>query len=197
MASKLVKIRLSLKGRPLKTYKFDKQTITVGRSPDADIVLENPGISREHCKLEMTARGYYVVEDLGSANGTFLNDERVDREYLMNNDVVRVGKFAMWANYEEDKRHETAAADKFASPQAFEGTTVLSMNELEEMMTTSKRETAPPMEAPTPIEAVRPATKPVPAPVKRPMADMLAMGIIVFVVGALFGGVVVWFFLGR
>lgn len=131
-AKRLLKIRLSLKGRPIKTYTFNKEVITVGRNPEADIFLDNPGVSRDHLKLEMTTRGFYAVEDLGSANGTFLNDQPIKREYLMNNDVVHVGKFSIWVSYEEDRRG--TGADRKTAPQMFEGTTVLSTDELEEMI---------------------------------------------------------------
>jgi len=135
---RLLKVRLSLKGRPIKTYTFKQDAITVGRSPECDIVLDNPSVSREHCKLEMTPRGYYAVEDLGSANGVFLNDQPVKREFLMNNDVVRVGKFSMWVSYDEDRRGSDEKGFH-TSPQAFAGTTVLSTDELEAMIETSKR----------------------------------------------------------
>jgi predicted component of type VI protein secretion system len=135
---RLLKIRLSLKGRPIKTYTFKKDMITVGRNPDADIFLDNPGVSREHFKLEMTPRGYYAVEDLGSANGTYLNDQPVKREYLMNNDVIRVGKFSLWVSYDEDRRGSRSSSIFNASPAVFEGTTVLSAEEIDEMITVSK-----------------------------------------------------------
>lgn len=142
---RLLKIRLSLKGRPIKTYTFKQDVITVGRSPECDIVLDNPSVSREHCKMEMTPRGYYAVEDLGSANGVFLNDQPVKREFLMNNDVVRVGKFSLWTSYDEDRRG-TADPGFQTAPDAFAGTTVLSTHELEAMIETSKQaedETSP------------------------------------------------------
>jgi len=134
--SKLMKIRVSLKGRPIKSYTFNQDVIMIGRNPEADIFLDNPGISREHLRLEMTSRGFYAAEDLGSANGTYLNDQPIKREYLMNNDVVRIGKFSLWVSYEEDRRE----SEESIHPQAstFEGTTVLSADELEGMMTTAK-----------------------------------------------------------
>lgn len=134
--SKLMKVRVSLKGRPIKSYTFNQDVIMIGRNPEADIFLDNPGISREHLRLEMTSRGFYAAEDLGSANGTYLNDQPIKREYLMNNDVVRIGKFSLWVSYEEDRRDGENAIHPQAS--TFEGTTVLSADELEGMMTTSK-----------------------------------------------------------
>jgi hypothetical protein len=149
---RLLKIRLSLKGRPIKTFTFNKEVITVGRNPEADIFLDNPGVSRDHLKLEMTSRGFYAVEDLGSANGTFLNDQPIKREYLMNNDVVRVGKFSLWVNYEEDRR--TLSASGRLHPQVFEGTTVLSTDELEVMMHQVQESDAdaPALPQPEPLE---------------------------------------------
>jgi len=73
----LIRIRLSLKGRPIKSYCFNQDAITIGRDPGADIYLDNPGVSREHCRLERLPNGHYCVKDSNSANGTFLNDERV------------------------------------------------------------------------------------------------------------------------
>src|SRR5262245_23117733 len=149
---RLLKIRLSLKGRPIKTFTFNKEVITVGRNPEADVFLDNPGVSRDHVKLEMTSRGFYAVEDLGSANGTFLNDQPIKREYLMNNDVVRLGKFSLWINYEEDRRTISGAGK--LHPQSFEGTTVLSTDELEEMMhhAQASEPDAPLLPEPEPIE---------------------------------------------
>lgn len=131
---KVLKIRVSLKGRPLHAFRFVKDVIEVGRDPDADIFLDNPSISRHHLKIERTPGGYYAAEDLGSSNGTYVNDKQIRREYLMKNDVVRVGKYALWVTYEEDARSVPTEAGKPVSPKTYEGTTVLSVSELEEMM---------------------------------------------------------------
>lgn len=136
-ATKLLKVRISLKGRPLKSYTFTQDVITVGRNPESDIFLDNPGVSRDHVKLEMTTRGFYAAEDLGSANGTFLNDQQIKREYLMNNDVLRIGKFSLWVSYEEDRRD--VGEEKSAPLSSFQGTTVLSAEELEGMIATSRQ----------------------------------------------------------
>jgi len=186
--SKLIKIRLSLKGRPIKSYAFNQPVITVGRNPEADIVLDNAGVSRDHLKIEQTPGGYYAAEDLTSANGTFVNGEKVTREYLMNNDVVRVGKFSMWIGYEEDRR-----ADRVDSPgvtaNAFQGTTVLSVAEMGDMIEAmgQENEAAPRLEVVPGIEG-HAVTPPRPLPTWLPVA--MAVG------GALVGAVVVWMVMG-
>ncbi|MEP7028136.1 MAG: FHA domain-containing protein, partial [Candidatus Eisenbacteria bacterium] len=91
MAEQLLKLRVTLKGRPVRAYSFKKECVTVGRNPESDVFLDNPGISRDHCKLEQTPSGLYLVHDLDSANGVFVNEVQVARQPLMNNDVLRIG----------------------------------------------------------------------------------------------------------
>ncbi len=64
--------------------------VRLGRLPDCDIVLEDVGISREHAELVRLGEGW-EVRDLGSRNGTFVNDEQVERRRLSPGDVVRLG----------------------------------------------------------------------------------------------------------
>ena len=139
---RLLKVRLTLKGRPVRTYVFRSQTVTVGRNPEADVFLDNPGVSREHLKFHPTVRGTWVVEDLGSANGTIVNEAKVLRHELAENDIVHVGKYSLWISYEEDRRQDDAA-NKVTMSNESEGTTVLSVAELQEMMHSVQRAEAP------------------------------------------------------
>jgi ABC transport system ATP-binding/permease protein len=68
-----------------------KDTLTVGRDADCDIVLDYPNVSRRHCRLTRAAKGYRL-EDLHSRNGTYLNRVRIAQtENLNSGDEVRVG----------------------------------------------------------------------------------------------------------
>ena len=136
----LLKVRLSLKGRPLRTYTFDQKSIAIGRDPNCDIFLDNTGISRSHATIELTPGGY-MVEDQGSANGTFLNDNPIQREYIGHNDVIQIGKFALWLGLDADRREKDLLAAT-AKPEAFEGTTVLSTEQMVEMQRKSRDEEA-------------------------------------------------------
>ncbi len=65
--------------------------VTIGRLPDNDIVIENPAVSGHHaCVFRDGDR--FAIEDLGSRNGTFVNERRVTRHTLTHGDVVLVGK---------------------------------------------------------------------------------------------------------
>ena len=154
-SAKLLKIRLSLKGRPIRAYVFDQDCVLVGRNPDADVFLDNSSISRDHLKIERTPQGYRV-EDLNSANGTFVNDRLVRRDYLAHEDVVRIGKFSLWISLEEDRRGETPHAE--SSPTALEGTTLLRARELDEMMQTVRQTDRTPPAEPFPAQATVPAS---------------------------------------
>jgi pSer/pThr/pTyr-binding forkhead associated (FHA) protein len=67
---------------------------TVGRAPRADFVVDAPLVSRLHCQL--TAMDDTLqVEDLKSTNGTFVNDQRIERASLTNGDRLRVGRVEM------------------------------------------------------------------------------------------------------
>lgn len=76
-------------------YALDKETVLAGRHPDSDIFLDDITVSRRHA--EFTRRGDgYVVRDVGSLNGTYLNRDRIDEEApLGNGDEVQIGKFKL------------------------------------------------------------------------------------------------------
>lgn len=103
--AQVIKLRLSLMGRPVRNYAFEKPVISVGRDPAADIYVDNPGVSRDHFRLERVGAGEYQIVDLGSANGTFVNDQMVNTALVHNNDVIRFGKYTLWIGYEQDRRN--------------------------------------------------------------------------------------------
>lgn len=67
----------------------------LGRDDSADIILDDPGISRRHSEIRVTTDGPHVVaniRDLGSTNGTFVNSERVTSQRLSDGDRITVGR---------------------------------------------------------------------------------------------------------
>jgi pSer/pThr/pTyr-binding forkhead associated (FHA) protein len=66
----------------------------LGRHPDSEIMLDDITVSRRHAVIERTAEGY-VVTDAGSLNGTYVNQERIDRVVLHHGDELQVGKFRL------------------------------------------------------------------------------------------------------
>ncbi len=67
----------------------------LGRHPDSDIELDDITVSRRHAEIEHVAAGY-VVRDVGSLNGTYVNAERIEGDVALNQgDEVQVGKFKL------------------------------------------------------------------------------------------------------
>ena len=74
------------------TYVLAAGNTTVGRHPESDIFLNDVTVSRQHCRFVVTDDGL-IVEDSGSTNGTYVNEERVDKATLEAGDEVLVGRF--------------------------------------------------------------------------------------------------------
>ncbi len=75
-------------------YVLDKEVTRVGRHPESDIFLDDITVSRRHAEFVRGAAGY-VVRDVGSLNGTYVNRERIDEVALASGDEVQVGKFKL------------------------------------------------------------------------------------------------------
>jgi DNA-binding winged helix-turn-helix (wHTH) protein len=73
------------------TLLLKAEEILIGRKSDADLVLNNPYVSRHHAKLLRGALGYVIV-DLGSTHGTFVNSHQVTQHELQSGDRVALGK---------------------------------------------------------------------------------------------------------
>jgi pSer/pThr/pTyr-binding forkhead associated (FHA) protein len=77
------------------TYRLPIGSVrTVGRAPRADFVVEAALVSRLHCQITAGTDTLEVV-DLSSTNGTFVNDQRVDRARLTTGDRLRVGRLEL------------------------------------------------------------------------------------------------------
>lgn len=136
----VLKLELRIKDKILKTYAFTQDVVEIGRIPTADVFIDNTGISRYHTRIEKSIGGPYVVKDLGSTNGTYVNDKRIKEKVLEDNDVISINKFKMQVSIEE------ADMDEFQSdgisPDAFEGTTVLNTEQISRLNTSLQNDPA-------------------------------------------------------
>jgi len=67
-----------------------------GRHPDSDIFLDDVTVSRRHAEFRRDPDGTgFLVQDVGSLNGTYLNRERIETAELASGDEVQVGKFRL------------------------------------------------------------------------------------------------------
>jgi hypothetical protein len=67
---------------PGKTFSLSKNDVIIGRDINTDIVINSAEVSRRHARLRLEGGGY-VIEDLGSTNGTFVNGQRLTGRHLL------------------------------------------------------------------------------------------------------------------
>jgi diguanylate cyclase (GGDEF)-like protein len=79
--------------------------VILGRSPDSHVWVHDDDVSRKHARVERDGGGYAVV-DLASANGTFVNGERVTKHMLTDGDVVQIGPHVSFRYCLTDGDHE-------------------------------------------------------------------------------------------
>ncbi|MGD8596760.1 MAG: FHA domain-containing protein [Anaerolineae bacterium] len=97
------------------------QPLTVGRHEDADIVLTDPQVSRQHAEIAMQG-GKWVIRDLGSANGTFVNGQRLAGLYVLeSNDIVEVGQTRFRFEMMTDLAEQDTLVDRLPIPAAAGG----------------------------------------------------------------------------
>lgn len=75
-------------------FYLDRPRLTVGRNPASDIFLNDVTVSRSHAVIEVGPDGV-TIEDVGSLNGTYVGDVRVDKAALKHGDVVQIGRFQL------------------------------------------------------------------------------------------------------
>jgi pSer/pThr/pTyr-binding forkhead associated (FHA) protein len=75
-------------------FLLDADEVSTGRHPSSDIFLDDVTVSRRHAVFAKEGDGY-VVRDIGSLNGTYVNRERIDEARLEQGDEVQIGKFRL------------------------------------------------------------------------------------------------------
>ena len=76
-------------------YLLGDQVVRAGRHPESDIFLDDITVSRRHVEIVPKDGGSYVVRDVGSLNGTYVNRERIDEVQLAPGDELQIGKFKL------------------------------------------------------------------------------------------------------
>jgi len=80
-------------GEHLKTYDLDEPVVSIGRLPENTISIANMGVSRRHVKIEEDAARKFILSDLNSLNGTYVNGKKIKKVMLCSGDKITIGKY--------------------------------------------------------------------------------------------------------
>ncbi len=78
----------------------------LGRDPGADIVVDDPSVSRRHARITRDDRAHHFIEDLGSTNGTFISGRRIRRASLSTGDRLQLGRDTVYRFAVVDREEE-------------------------------------------------------------------------------------------
>jgi pSer/pThr/pTyr-binding forkhead associated (FHA) protein len=81
-------------GRVGQSFPLTGEKMTIGRSPEAGVFLDDVTVSREHA-THVRRGGDWFLDDSGSLNGTYVNRQRVDSHRLADGDELQIGKFKL------------------------------------------------------------------------------------------------------
>lgn len=106
---------LKYDGVTINSYQLEQDTITIGRLTGNDIQLDDPAVSSRHACITRRPNRYldnyydFYIEDLGSTNGTRINNSRITRQLLKEGDEVRIGTYEFVFDSGYDKGMDTTA----------------------------------------------------------------------------------------
>ena len=81
-------------GRAGESFTIEDDRVSIGRSPDAGVFLDDVTVSRNHALLVKRRDGLYI-DDLGSLNGTYVNRRRIESQRLQDADEIQIGKYKL------------------------------------------------------------------------------------------------------
>jgi pSer/pThr/pTyr-binding forkhead associated (FHA) protein len=112
-------VTLELKGKEIGHWVLDKPVLTIGRTEDNDIVIDNLAVSRTHSVIEED-KGKYYVRDCDSMNGTMINGNRIGRGLLNDGDEIQIGKHTLTFQRQSGRRIPLSPA-----PVGFDQTVII------------------------------------------------------------------------
>ncbi len=120
----MAKVIIKLNNEVVKEHPLD-QGVVFGREM-GDIVLKNPAVSAKHARIAVE-RNHFILHDLKSTNGTFVNKGRITSQELHHGDVINIGKFEiLFINEEEAK----TASDFFGTAEVAGMTVMINSDEM-------------------------------------------------------------------
>jgi pSer/pThr/pTyr-binding forkhead associated (FHA) protein len=147
---------ISVNSKVLGTYVVKKAVITVGRSRSNTISIASKAVSRTHVRIEHAGEGW-TVTDLGSLNGTYVNDIRITNAFLSEGDKVTIGAYAILFSPEPSLETSEEEVRPVAAQPESEGTDT--DVRVDGSPPSTETALAPPQDPPAPVSELRLASK--------------------------------------
>jgi len=128
----MAKLYLKFENSVLKEITLSQAATTIGRLPDNTLQIDNLAVSGHHARITWEA-DHYEIEDLGSLNGTYVNNERVGKAKLRHCDAVKIGKHEIEFKNEGPALFSAVAAKTGPATPKLEATVMLDTRQAQEM----------------------------------------------------------------
>lgn len=127
----MAKLYLKFDSSVLKEITLSQAPATIGRLPDNTMQIDNLAVSGHHARITWD-KDHYEIEDLGSLNGTYVNNERVGKAKLRHCDLVRIGKHEIEFKNEGPALFSSVAAKAGPEVAKLEATVMLDSRHVHE-----------------------------------------------------------------
>jgi len=128
-------LSLKFKDSAIDDFQLQKGlSLTIGRRNNNDVVIENLAVSGHHAKIDSVGDEFVLI-DLQSKNGSFVNEKIINTHWLKDGDVINIGKHSLAFNYTDDEQIPDDGSDKI------EKTMVMDTIQYRSMMKKSKPDT--------------------------------------------------------
>ena len=132
-------LTLKFKDKPICDYQLQRgHSLTIGRRPNNGVVIDNLAVSGHHAKIDSVGDEFVLI-DLQSKNGSFVNEQIINSHWLKHGDVINIGKHSLEFRYAEDETIPDDGMDKI------EQTMVMDTSQYRTMVEKSKPEVPRPL----------------------------------------------------
>ena len=133
----MAKIHIKFKDAVIKEMKLTQDILTIGRKQENDLVIDNQAISGSHARI-VKEDDNFIVEDLNSLNGTFVNGRKVSKYILNNGDVVLIGNHTL-EFFSEKPGEEEARKQGTVRGRSMDETVVMSPTEQKKILVSTEK----------------------------------------------------------
>jgi pSer/pThr/pTyr-binding forkhead associated (FHA) protein len=115
-------LTLQFKNKSLGEYELQKGvSLSIGRRDTNDVVIEDPAVSGHHAKIDSLGERFVLI-DLQSKNGSFVNEELINSHWLTHEDIITIGGYTLVFHYHDEEQEFSGDSDEFDETQALNTT---------------------------------------------------------------------------